>query len=179
MDIDDDFLYGSDQDDASTNINITDNKIKDETIDTANGSDNIKDSNNNNDSEGGNSDNDKEDEDDEDGDDDDNDDDDDSEDSSDDDIEFVIGDLDTSSKATEHSLEKNGTSSSSTTAENSGDAQNTVAAYISSASSNGALDLDKIGEYNGIPITRLSFDELKDKPWRLPGANISDYFNYV
>ncbi|KAG0675026.1 cleavage polyadenylation factor subunit fip1 [Pichia californica] len=43
--------------------------------------------------------------------------------------------------------------------------------------SNG-LDINKVGIYNDIPITQLSLDELKDKPWRLPGADISDYFNF-
>ncbi|KAG7808782.1 hypothetical protein KL921_003864 [Ogataea angusta] len=40
------------------------------------------------------------------------------------------------------------------------------------------LDINQVASYEGQPITQLSLEELKEKPWRLPGADISDYFNY-
>ena len=40
------------------------------------------------------------------------------------------------------------------------------------------FNINKIGTFNDIPITELSIEELKDKPWRLPGSDLSDYFNY-
>ncbi|KAI8340309.1 Fip1 motif-domain-containing protein [Chlamydoabsidia padenii] len=44
--------------------------------------------------------------------------------------------------------------------------------------SSGGVDLDAVGEYNGQPITELDVDIFEDKPWRKPGADITDYFNY-
>lgn len=40
------------------------------------------------------------------------------------------------------------------------------------------INLDAIGEWEGQPITEVSFDNFEDKPWRKPGADITDYFNY-
>lgn len=31
---------------------------------------------------------------------------------------------------------------------------------------------------NGVPATEFSVESLEDKPWRKPGADITDYFNY-
>ena len=31
---------------------------------------------------------------------------------------------------------------------------------------------------NGVPSTEFSVESLEDKPWRKPGADITDYFNY-
>ncbi|CDS06550.1 hypothetical protein LRAMOSA09078 [Lichtheimia ramosa] len=40
------------------------------------------------------------------------------------------------------------------------------------------INLEAVGEYNGVPITEVDLDGLDDKPWRKPGADITDYFNY-
>ncbi|SAM04133.1 hypothetical protein [Absidia glauca] len=42
----------------------------------------------------------------------------------------------------------------------------------------GGVNLEAVGEYNGQPITELDVDIFEDKPWRKPGADITDYFNY-
>ncbi|AMD20444.1 HDL300Wp [Eremothecium sinecaudum] len=42
----------------------------------------------------------------------------------------------------------------------------------------GAIDINAIGEFEGQPITDIDPEVLKEKPWRQPGANLSDYFNY-
>lgn len=42
----------------------------------------------------------------------------------------------------------------------------------------GALDINAIGEFEGQPITDIDPEVLKEKPWRQPGGNLSDYFNY-
>lgn len=42
----------------------------------------------------------------------------------------------------------------------------------------GAIDLDKDGLFDGQPVTEIDPEVLKEKPWRQPGANLSDYFNY-
>ncbi|CCD24367.1 cleavage polyadenylation factor subunit FIP1 NDAI_0D00530 [Naumovozyma dairenensis CBS 421] len=42
----------------------------------------------------------------------------------------------------------------------------------------GSIDLDKDGLFEGEPITNIDPEVLREKPWRQPGANLSDYFNY-
>lgn len=42
----------------------------------------------------------------------------------------------------------------------------------------GTLDIDAIGTLNGQPIVQFPPSSFADKPWRRPGADISDYFNY-
>ncbi|UYV81037.1 hypothetical protein LAZ67_19002593 [Cordylochernes scorpioides] len=42
----------------------------------------------------------------------------------------------------------------------------------------GALDSDLVGSINGIALYEFNLDSLEDKPWRKPGADITDYFNY-
>ncbi|KAK3853144.1 hypothetical protein Pcinc_040300 [Petrolisthes cinctipes] len=39
-------------------------------------------------------------------------------------------------------------------------------------------DFNSPGKVNGVPVTEFNISELEDKPWRKPGADISDYFNY-
>lgn len=34
------------------------------------------------------------------------------------------------------------------------------------------------GTINGIPAQEYNLDQMEDKPWRQPGADITDYFNY-
>ena len=41
-----------------------------------------------------------------------------------------------------------------------------------------AGDLHAEGTFNGEHIFDLNPDILEDKPWRKPGAEITDYFNY-
>ncbi|XP_029643836.1 pre-mRNA 3'-end-processing factor FIP1 isoform X2 [Octopus sinensis] len=42
------------------------------------------------------------------------------------------------------------------------------------------IDLEAVGTNNGVPTYDFDFDSLQaeDKPWRKPGADITDYFNY-
>ncbi|QID80539.1 cleavage polyadenylation factor subunit fip1 [Saccharomyces pastorianus] len=42
----------------------------------------------------------------------------------------------------------------------------------------GSIDLDKEGIFESVGITTIDPEVLKEKPWRQPGANLSDYFNY-
>ncbi|KAI8368262.1 uncharacterized protein BYT42DRAFT_124492 [Radiomyces spectabilis] len=42
----------------------------------------------------------------------------------------------------------------------------------------GGIDLEAVGEFNGQPITEVDLDMVEDKPWRKPGADITDFFNY-
>ncbi|XP_038604456.1 pre-mRNA 3'-end-processing factor FIP1-like [Tachyglossus aculeatus] len=40
------------------------------------------------------------------------------------------------------------------------------------------IDLDALGNINGFPVVEVDLDSFEDKPWRKPGADLSDYFNY-
>lgn len=40
------------------------------------------------------------------------------------------------------------------------------------------FDIDAPGQFNGQSIYDVNLDTLDDKPWRKPGADITDYFNY-
>ncbi|XP_053695185.1 pre-mRNA 3'-end-processing factor FIP1 [Sabethes cyaneus] len=39
-------------------------------------------------------------------------------------------------------------------------------------------EFESVGTINGVPAHEFSIDSLDDKPWRKPGADITDYFNY-
>lgn len=39
-------------------------------------------------------------------------------------------------------------------------------------------EFEQIGTINGVPASDYNLDALEDKPWRKPGADITDYFNY-
>ncbi|XP_072286341.1 uncharacterized protein [Pyxicephalus adspersus] len=40
------------------------------------------------------------------------------------------------------------------------------------------IDFAAPGSINGVPVLEVDLDSFEEKPWRKPGADISDYFNY-
>ena len=40
------------------------------------------------------------------------------------------------------------------------------------------IDLDKVGQIHGKDAYEFDVDSLEDKPWKKPGADLTDYFNY-
>ncbi|XP_028671677.1 pre-mRNA 3'-end-processing factor FIP1-like isoform X1 [Erpetoichthys calabaricus] len=40
------------------------------------------------------------------------------------------------------------------------------------------IDLEASGNISGLPVLEVDLDSFEDKPWRKPGADLSDYFNY-
>ncbi|EMR08948.1 hypothetical protein PNEG_02728 [Pneumocystis murina B123] len=40
------------------------------------------------------------------------------------------------------------------------------------------VDVDYVAEWNGKPLYQLDVESFAEKPWRKPGADITDYFNY-
>lgn len=40
------------------------------------------------------------------------------------------------------------------------------------------VDLDAPGNINGVPVLEVDVETFEEKPWRKPGADLSDYFNY-
>lgn len=53
-----------------------------------------------------------------------------------------------------------------------------AAGVPSSAKTTKGLDIDSVGNVNGVPLYDFNLDTMEDKPWRKPGADITDYFNY-
>ncbi|XP_064005349.1 pre-mRNA 3'-end-processing factor FIP1 isoform X1 [Pogoniulus pusillus] len=51
-------------------------------------------------------------------------------------------------------------------------------AFPSSGAKVKGVDLDAPGNINGVPLLEVDLDSFEDKPWRKPGADLSDYFNY-
>uniref|UniRef100_A0A1Q3F306 Putative polyadenylation factor i complex subunit fip1 n=1 Tax=Culex tarsalis TaxID=7177 RepID=A0A1Q3F306_CULTA len=39
-------------------------------------------------------------------------------------------------------------------------------------------EFESVGTINGVPAHEFSIDSLEEKPWRKPGSDITDYFNY-
>lgn len=39
-------------------------------------------------------------------------------------------------------------------------------------------EFESVGVINGVPAHEYNLDGIEDKPWRMPGADITDYFNY-
>ncbi|XP_046900828.1 pre-mRNA 3'-end-processing factor FIP1 [Hypomesus transpacificus] len=40
------------------------------------------------------------------------------------------------------------------------------------------VDLEAAGSINGVPVLEVEMESFEEKPWRKPGADLSDYFNY-
>uniref|UniRef100_A0A8D0C4L5 Pre-mRNA polyadenylation factor Fip1 domain-containing protein n=1 Tax=Salvator merianae TaxID=96440 RepID=A0A8D0C4L5_SALMN len=51
-------------------------------------------------------------------------------------------------------------------------------ATVSAKSQPKGIDLDAAGNINGLPVIEVDLESFEDKPWRKPGADLSDYFNY-
>ncbi|KAJ3276865.1 hypothetical protein HDV01_002920 [Terramyces sp. JEL0728] len=49
---------------------------------------------------------------------------------------------------------------------------------IISAAQKAGLDIEAMGQYEGVDIINVEMDSFEDKPWRNPGADITDYFNF-
>ncbi|XP_070615764.1 pre-mRNA 3'-end-processing factor FIP1-like isoform X2 [Erythrolamprus reginae] len=51
-------------------------------------------------------------------------------------------------------------------------------APVSAKSQPKGIDLEASGNINGLPVIEVDLESFEDKPWRKPGADLSDYFNY-
>uniref|UniRef100_A0A6B2EDJ7 Putative polyadenylation factor i complex subunit fip1 n=1 Tax=Phlebotomus kandelakii TaxID=1109342 RepID=A0A6B2EDJ7_9DIPT len=92
----------------------------------------------------------------------------DSDDSDDDDINVVIGDI---KSGLSYNIKQRGNLL----------APNAAAVNEKMKQSTGKFsmeDFESVGTISGVPATEFSIDSLEEKPWRMPGADITDYFNY-
>lgn len=106
------------------------------------------------------------------------------EESSDDDIEFVIGDSAPKAGSTVTTtlgplndtvgevIDEDGDEAEDLGKKKSG------TTIVAKSDTTSKIDVNAMAQYEGKPLTQLDLEELKDKPWRAPGADISDYFNY-
>ncbi|KJE98061.1 hypothetical protein CAOG_08094 [Capsaspora owczarzaki ATCC 30864] len=53
-----------------------------------------------------------------------------------------------------------------------------AASQLAAQATSNRLDINAVGQYNDKSIFEFDLDGAEDKPWRKPGADISDYFNY-
>ncbi|KAH6570772.1 hypothetical protein BASA60_007561 [Batrachochytrium salamandrivorans] len=58
--------------------------------------------------------------------------------------------------------------------------QDSTAAIAAPAAASGrpAIDIDAVGQYEGKDILDVDVDQFEEKPWKKPGADITDFFNY-
>ncbi|KAF0498175.1 Fip1-domain-containing protein [Gigaspora margarita] len=40
------------------------------------------------------------------------------------------------------------------------------------------VDINVVGSLNGTSIYDVDLNSVEDKPWKKPGADVTDYFNY-
>ncbi|XP_018330021.1 pre-mRNA 3'-end-processing factor FIP1-like [Agrilus planipennis] len=89
---------------------------------------------------------------------------------SDDDVNVVIGDIKTSPAYTSLNIKRGGLLTSTTKGDKIPQAPQTGKFSVE--------EFDQPGMINGVPAVEYNLDSLEDKPWRKPGADITDYFNY-
>lgn len=110
------------------------------------------------------------------------DDDEDDEDDDDDDIDIIIGD--TAPKPSVPGNDILSEVAAPTSSAGTPQASTSTTTQITTKSSTGVtsatskLDINANPEYEGKPLTQLDLEIFKIKPWRAPGADISDYFNF-
>ncbi|XP_030563873.1 pre-mRNA 3'-end-processing factor FIP1 [Drosophila novamexicana] len=95
--------------------------------------------------------------------------DDDDDDDSDDDINVVIGDI-KSAPSTYNIKQRPNLLAGATAADK--------AKPTAQAGKFSIEDFEGAGTINGVAVHEFSIDSLEEKPWRKPGADITDYFNY-
>ncbi|XP_060534888.1 pre-mRNA 3'-end-processing factor FIP1-like [Cylas formicarius] len=90
------------------------------------------------------------------------------EDDSDDDVNVVIGDIKAPTSYTQVNIKRGGLTT--TISDKSKQIQQPGKFQVE--------EFEQIGTINGVPAAEYNLDSLEDKPWRKPGADITDYFNY-
>lgn len=89
---------------------------------------------------------------------------------SDDDVNIVIGDIKTGSTYSSLNIKRGGLLTTSSKTDKG--------PQPPQAGKFAVEDFEQPGSINGVPVGDFNLDALEDKPWRKPGADITDYFNY-
>lgn len=89
---------------------------------------------------------------------------------SDDDVNVVIGDIKTSPTYASLNIKRGGLLTTTTKGDKTLQAPQPGKFSVE--------EFEQVGLINGIPANEFNLDSLEDKPWRKPGADITDYFNY-
>lgn len=98
---------------------------------------------------------------------------DDDDDDSDDDVHVVIGDIKTSPTYTSLNIKRGGLLTSAVSG-----AEKLKGISFQQPGKFSIEEFEAVGTINGVPAHEFNLDSLEDKPWRKPGADITDYFNY-
>ncbi|GLG99930.1 Putative polyadenylation factor i complex subunit fip1 [Gryllus bimaculatus] len=98
---------------------------------------------------------------------------DDDDDDSDDDVHVVIGDIKTSPTYTSLNIKRGGLLTSAVAG-----AEKLKGISFQQPGKFSIEEFEAVGTINGVPAHEYNLDSLEDKPWRKPGADITDYFNY-
>ncbi|KAJ3206795.1 hypothetical protein HDU82_004299 [Entophlyctis luteolus] len=103
------------------------------------------------------------------------------EDDSDDDVEIVM-DTEIPKPAPSQPITIKPAATATDGVNNSASAGSTGAANGQAGASNtkgpGGLDINLVGQIDGTDLFDVDVDGIEDKPWRRPGADITDYFNF-
>ncbi|KAK4880307.1 hypothetical protein RN001_008453 [Aquatica leii] len=89
---------------------------------------------------------------------------------SDDDVNVVIGDIKTSPTYASLNIKRGGLLTTT--------AKGDKAPQAPQPGKFSVDEFEQAGMINGVPVSEFNLDSLEDKPWRKPGADITDYFNY-
>ncbi|XP_063224955.1 pre-mRNA 3'-end-processing factor FIP1-like isoform X2 [Bacillus rossius redtenbacheri] len=92
---------------------------------------------------------------------------DDEDDSDEDDVHVIINDIKTSPTYTSLNIKRGGLLTSSGGADK-----------LKQPGKFSIEEFEAVGSINGVPAHEYNLDSVEDKPWRKPGADITDYFNY-
>ncbi|XP_046392961.1 pre-mRNA 3'-end-processing factor FIP1 isoform X2 [Ischnura elegans] len=94
-------------------------------------------------------------------------------DSDDDDVHVTIGDIKTSPTYTTLNLKRGPLPSAA-----GGDKAKYNSLSLQQPGKFSIEEFEAVGTINGVQAHDFNLDSLEDKPWRKPGADITDYFNY-
>ncbi|XP_071452130.1 pre-mRNA 3'-end-processing factor FIP1 isoform X2 [Hetaerina americana] len=97
----------------------------------------------------------------------------DEDDDSEDDVHVVIGDIKTSPTYTTLNLKRGPLPSAA-----GGDKAKYNSLSLQQPGKFSIEEFEAVGTINGVQAHDFNLDSLEDKPWRKPGADITDYFNY-
>ncbi|KAF5277746.1 hypothetical protein FQR65_LT03726 [Abscondita terminalis] len=89
---------------------------------------------------------------------------------SDDDVNVVIGDIKTSPTYASLNIKRGGLLTTTAKGDKTPQVQQPGKFSVD--------EFEQAGVINGIQVGEFNLDNLEDKPWRKPGADITDYFNY-
>lgn len=97
------------------------------------------------------------------------------------DVEFILAPREASKPIAEASKSAETAAGVTPAVQSTSQTQDTAPASVPTEDlppARGSLDIEAVGTLNGQPISQFPPSSFEDKPWRRPGVDLSDYFNY-